>query len=91
MNPARAQKLNETIVGDHFKKVEQIIYELDMKSNPQNLFNMDEKGCRLILAQEGTKRVHLVAPEHAENVTIVGCCNAIENSIPPMIITREYR
>ncbi|KAG5892224.1 hypothetical protein JTB14_034773 [Gonioctena quinquepunctata] len=36
MNSARAQKLNKTIVDDYFKKVEQIINELDMKSNPQN-------------------------------------------------------
>ncbi|KAJ8949484.1 hypothetical protein NQ318_005951 [Aromia moschata] len=98
MNPARAQKLNKTIVGDYFKKVEQIINELDIKSNPQNLFNMDEKWCRLtihhqqsVLAQKGTKHVHLVSPEHAENVTIVGCCNAIGNSIPPMIIFKGKR
>ncbi|KAJ8949488.1 hypothetical protein NQ318_005955 [Aromia moschata] len=59
---------------------------------------MDEKWCRLtihhqqsVLAQKGTKHVHLVSPEHAENVTIVGCCNAIGNSIPPMIIFKGKR
>lgn len=59
---------------------------------------MDEKGCRLtihhsqdVLAQCGAKRVHLIANEHAENVTIVGCVNAIGNPIPPMILFKGKR
>lgn len=59
---------------------------------------MDEKGCRLtihhqqtVLALKGSKRVHLIAPEHAENVTVVGCGNALGNSIPPMIIFKGQR
>ncbi|KAG5874075.1 hypothetical protein JTB14_033424 [Gonioctena quinquepunctata] len=57
MNPARVQKMN---------------HELDSKDKPQSIYNMDEKGCRLtihhqqtVLALEGSKRVHLVAPKHA--------------------------
>lgn len=42
INPTRAQKLNKATVDDYFKKVEQTI-------KPQNLFNMDEKGCHLTL------------------------------------------
>ncbi|KAG5863824.1 hypothetical protein JTB14_001317 [Gonioctena quinquepunctata] len=59
---------------------------------------MDGEECRLtihhqqsVLAQRDTKRVHLVAPEHAESVTVVGCCNAIGNTIPPMNIYRSKR
>lgn len=59
---------------------------------------MDEKGCRLtlyhqqsVVALKGTKRIHLVAPEHAENVTVVGCSSASENVIPPMIIFKGKR
>lgn len=54
---------------------------------------MDEKGCRLtihkqpmVLAQKGAKRVHMVAPEHAENVTVAACVNALGNPTPPMIL-----
>lgn len=54
---------------------------------------MDEKGCRLtirhqqdILAEKGVKRVHIIANEHAEKVTIVECVNAIGQAVPPMII-----
>ncbi|XP_030762676.1 uncharacterized protein LOC115887403 [Sitophilus oryzae] len=59
---------------------------------------MDEKGCRLtihhqqrIISEKGIKRVHMVAPEHAENVTVVACCNAMGNSIPPMILFKGKR
>lgn len=59
---------------------------------------MDEKGCRItvhkqnvVLAERGNKRVHLVAPEHAENVTIAMCVNAVGTAIPPMIIFKGIR
>lgn len=35
--------------------------------------------------------MHLVAPEHAENVTIVACASAVGIAIPPMIIFKGKR
>ena len=68
MNPARAQKLNPVIVNDYFSKLESVLAKLDLKSCPQNIFNMDEKGVRLtlhhqqtVLAKKGAKRVHLIS------------------------------
>ncbi|CAG4971678.1 unnamed protein product [Parnassius apollo] len=59
---------------------------------------MDEKGCRLtihhqhkVFAAKGTKRVHFVAQEHAENVTIAMCVNTTGNSVPPMVIFKGKR
>ncbi|KAI4466322.1 dde superfamily endonuclease [Holotrichia oblita] len=59
---------------------------------------MDEKGCRLmlhhqqrVLAEKGSKRVHSIGSEHAENVTIVGCANALGQVIPPMILFKGQR
>lgn len=59
---------------------------------------MDEKGCRLtlhhqqtVIAQKGIKRVHMLGSEHGENVTVVGCVNAIGNPIPPMILFKGKR
>lgn len=49
MNPARAQKLNRFIVGDYFRKLEDILDTLDLKNKPGRIFNIDEKGCRLTL------------------------------------------
>lgn len=98
MNPARAQKLNRNIVSDYFEKLERVLDELGLKNKPQSIYNMDEKGCRLtihhqqtVLALKGSKRVHLIAPEHSENVTIVGCGNAIGSATPPMVIFKGKR
>lgn len=35
----------------------------------------------MLLAKKGSKRVHMVAPEHAENVTVAACVNALGRMI----------
>ncbi|CAB3262426.1 unnamed protein product [Arctia plantaginis] len=98
MNPARAQKLNKHIVDKHFKAIREIYDELNIDQHPERLYNVDEKGCRLtihrqkkVLAGRGSRRVHLIAQEHAENVTIAPCVNATGNAIPPMIVFKGKR
>ncbi|KAI4464013.1 hypothetical protein MML48_4g00010929 [Holotrichia oblita] len=98
LNPARAAKLNSYIVRDYFQKLNSILEKYSLKHHPSKIYNMDEKGCRLtlhhqqtVIAKKGNKRVHLVAPEHAENCTIVACANALGNSIPPMILFKGQR
>ncbi|KAJ8941509.1 hypothetical protein NQ314_010378 [Rhamnusium bicolor] len=98
MNPAMAQKLNKFIVNDYFTKLESILDEMDLKNKPERIFNMDEKGCwltlhhqQIVLAKKGVKRLHLVASEHAQNVTVVGCVSAIGSAIPPMVIFKGKR
>lgn len=98
LNPARAQKLNRFIVNDHFKRLHDAMIETGVLDQPHRIFNIDEKGSRLtlhhpqqVLAKTGARNVHIVGPEHGENVTIVACANAIGQAIPPMIIFRGQR
>lgn len=98
MDPARAQKLNKPIVEDHLKKVRELYDELSIDQHPERVYNVDEKGCRLtvhkqqqVLAEKGSRRVHLIAQEHTESVTITACLNATGNAIPPMIIFKGKR
>ena len=98
MNPARAQKLNRFIVNDYFTKLEKVMTELQLFDKPDRTYNMDEKGCQLalhhqqkVLTKKGTKRLHLVAPEQGENVSIVACGNAIGNVVPPMVLFKGVR
>ena len=93
MNPARAAQLNRFIVTDYFTKLDTTLEQLNLLTRPDRIYDMDEKGCRLtlhhqqkVVSAKGRKRVHVVAPEHAENVTIVACANAVGNCVPPMII-----
>lgn len=71
---------------------------MDLKSKPQNVYNLDEKGIRMclhkspsVLAKKGARRVHSRGKEHGENVTVVGCGNAVGNFIPPMVIFKGVR
>ncbi|XP_076824884.1 uncharacterized protein LOC143470554 [Clavelina lepadiformis] len=98
MNPGRAAKLNKHIVQDYFSKLKAVMEQYDLFNKPQDIFNMDEKGCRLtlhhqqqVMAKKGAKRVHMVAAEHAENATLVVCANAAGNVIPPMVIFKGKR
>ncbi|CAH0730218.1 unnamed protein product, partial [Brenthis ino] len=98
LNPARAQKLNKVIVAHHFHEVRKLYDELDLHYHPEKIYNMDEKGCRLtlyhqqtVIAQKGAKRAHMLGSEHGENVTLVGCVNAIVNPIPPIIFLKGKR
>ncbi|KAM3959863.1 uncharacterized protein ACR2FA_006149 [Aphomia sociella] len=98
LNPARAQKLNKPIVMQHFKNIKKVYDDLDIINHPERLFNMDKKGCRLtihnqptVLAQKGAKRVRMVSSEHAENVTVAACVNAVGTSISPMVIFKGKR
>lgn len=38
------------------------------------------------MACKDVKKVHLVAPEHAENVTVVACGNVLIQAIAPMVL-----
>nr|XP_022903948.1 uncharacterized protein LOC111416214 [Onthophagus taurus] len=98
MNIARAQKLNPTIVQDHFSELDTVLRELNLKHSPQFIYNLNEKGCRLtlhhahkVLAEKEEHRIHLLANEHAENVTVVACVNALGQAVPPMIIFKGLR
>ncbi|XP_050298658.1 tigger transposable element-derived protein 1-like isoform X2 [Anthonomus grandis grandis] len=98
LNPARALKLNRHIVTDYFQKLRKTLVDFSLINRPQCIYNMDEKGCRLtlhhqqkVLTRKGIKRVHLIAPEHAENVTVVACGNALGQAIPPMILFKGVR
>ncbi|KAF2898191.1 hypothetical protein ILUMI_07984 [Ignelater luminosus] len=42
-------------------------------------------------AKNDNKIVNLVAPERAENCTIVACTSALGNAVPPMILFKEQR
>ncbi|CAG4966358.1 unnamed protein product [Parnassius apollo] len=84
MNQARAQKFN---------KLHKLYNEMDILQNPEKLYNMDEKGCQItvhkqntVLTEKGSKRINLIGPKHAENVTITMCVNAIGTVIPPMFL-----
>jgi hypothetical protein len=42
-----AQNLNRFIVKDLFDKLRELLQRLDTMDKPEQIYNVDEKGCRL--------------------------------------------
>lgn len=95
INLARVQKLNKYIVDDYFKTLKGIFKDLDLMDRPERIYNVDDKCFLLSLAHQqsvlakGAKRLHLIAPEHEQNVTVVSCGNASGSAIPAAILFKE--
>lgn len=62
---------------------------IDNKDEPQYIYDTNEQ--QHVMSEKGVRRVHMVASEHAQNVTVVACCNALGNSIPPIVLLRGQR
>ncbi|RVE42658.1 hypothetical protein evm_012687 [Chilo suppressalis] len=94
MNPAGAQKINDPIVKHNFEELKKLYEALDIIAHPERLYNMHEKGCRIAFHKQNVvlaEKEKVVAPEHADNVTIAMCINAVGIAIPPMIIFKGVR
>lgn len=77
----------------YLEEVKKFYDELNIIAHPGRLYNMDENGCRntvykpnVVFAEKKNIRVQLVAPEHAENVIIAMCVNAVDTAIPSITI-----
>lgn len=67
--------------------------QFGLLNHPERIFNVDEKGLRLcqhraskVLVRKGVKRNYVRGKEHGENVTYVGCGNALGTVVPPFIL-----
>ena len=95
---ARAQCMNKPMVNAFFDMYEHEADLLNLRTSPQCIYNADETGLQLhlrpgkVLAAKGDKSVLQVTnSERGENVTVMACCNAAGNFIPPMVIFKGQR
>ncbi|KAJ8872310.1 hypothetical protein PR048_025914 [Dryococelus australis] len=72
--------------------------DCDVADKLNLICNVDEKVCKLslyhkqqIFARKDVKRVHIIASEHAENITVVTLGGAIGQFVSPMILFRGKR
>lgn len=91
----RARGLNRAEVAKFFNILITVLTENDLLDKPDRIFNMDETGVQLnnkpgkVLAKKGTRAVKSVTSgEKGETITIVACCNAIGNFLPPLLIIK---
>lgn len=90
---SRAEGMNKEEVQKYFQLLTKILTENDLLDKPLNIFNMDESGLQLnnvpgkVVAVKGSKDVHVVtSQERGETITVVACCNAEGNFMPPYCI-----
>lgn len=92
---ARATAMNRKEVGDYFNLLEATMEQNSLFDKPANIFNIDETGLQLnsrpgeVLAKKGSKAVSTVtSTEKGETITLVACCNAEGNFLPPVVIMK---
>lgn len=94
---ARCKGFNRTNVYGFFNILEKLVDENDIDAF--HIYNVDESGFSTvqkkspkILASKGKHQVGFIASgERGINTTLVCCCNAAGNYIPPMIIFKRQR
>ncbi|CAB3236377.1 unnamed protein product [Arctia plantaginis] len=95
LSVARAKGLSREKVNNFYDLLIKVLTENDLLDKPERLYNMDESGIQLnnkpgkVIAKKGAKVVNSVtSAEKGETMTIVGCCNAIGNFLPPVLIIK---
>lgn len=92
---ARAQGLNKNEVNQFYELLLKVLTENDLLDKPERVYNMDETGIQLnnkpgkVLATKGSRSVKMVTSgEKGETMTLIGCCNAVGNFLPPVMIIK---
>jgi hypothetical protein len=95
---ARAQCMNKPLINSFFDMYEACLFEVGILTKAQSIYNADESGLQLhskagkVLAAKGERSVLQVTnSERGENVTVLACCSASGNFIPPFIVFKGKR
>nr|XP_026498515.1 uncharacterized protein LOC113402464 [Vanessa tameamea] len=94
LSVARAKGHREE-VNNFYDLLIKVLTENYLLDKPERLYNNDESGIQLnnkpgkIIAKKGAKFINSVTfAKKGETMTIVGCCNAIGNFLPPVPIIK---
>jgi hypothetical protein len=75
--------------------LEAVLKVNNLPNKPQSIFNVDESDIQLInkpgkvLAKKGVKHMHVLTPrKRGEKATVMACCNAEGQFIPPVLILK---
>lgn len=91
----RVHAMNRKEVQEYFNLLEKCLEENELFDKPGHIFNMDESGLQLntrpgiVLAAKGSKNVsNITSTERGETITIIACCNAEGNFLPPACVMK---
>ncbi|XP_072378888.1 uncharacterized protein [Diabrotica undecimpunctata] len=90
---ARTERMSREEVKNYFTLLADILTSNDLLNKPIYIWNCDEIGVQLnnepkkVVASKGSKDVHVVtSAEKGETISILACCNAEEQFLPPYCI-----
>ena len=91
---ARAIACNETVVNQWFVMLEKWLVELEITCRPEQIYNADESGFNTdpaavdkVFCRRGAKNsVRIIGGSGKECYTVLECCNAMGDFIPPYIL-----
>jgi len=93
---ARVQRMNRNTVGTFFNILDEITTENTFADTPWNIFNIDESGINInnkpgaVITEKASKNIHiLTSGGKSENITVIACCNAAGQFLPPVLIFRQ--
>jgi hypothetical protein len=91
-------KLNRDIVSDFFEKIHKVLVEYNFIGKSKYISIIDNKGYMLILDYQksicsnfGLGNIHLISPEHDDNISIVVYGDALGQVVPCMILSKWKR
>ena len=84
--------VNKQSIQHYYDLLEATLKENNLTDCPGQIYNMDEIGMPLdprgpnVVAKAGQKKIRYRQSGKKEQITIIGCGNAVGQSIPPMVI-----
>ena len=88
----RMDSTNRKAIKQYYNLLEETLQQNGLMNSPAQIYNMDESGMPLdphppnVVAQKGQKKVRYRVSGKKEQITVLGCVNAIGQSLPPMVI-----
>ncbi len=89
---AREKMTSREVFKNYFDLLQETLDKYNLKDKPSQIYNCDESGMPLehkpprIVSAKGTKKVRQISSGNKTQITILGCCNAAGQAIPPMVV-----
>jgi len=89
---AREKMTSCEVFENYFDLLQETLDKYNLKDKPSQIYNCDESGMPLehkpprIVSAKGTRKVRQISSGNKTQITILGCCNAAGQAIPPMVV-----
>ena len=96
LEACRAKGSTPEIIESYYNELDHILEKYNLKDKPHLIYNLDETGLQPnhtppnVIAPANSKPQSITSPR-STTVTLLGCINAIGNSLPPFFVFKGKR